>query len=194
VFTVNVVLDATARILTEQGLEQLTTNAVAELAGVSVGTIYQYFPSKEALIAELRRRHLREVNKVLKEAVSASKGLDFADALRLVVRANVDAHAKEPRLHYLLTERYGHVGYEVSKNEPRFSFASAENNPIAAYVRHTTGLPRKRAKTLAQMCSVIVEAFTHASVVHNEPCLNSDALVEEIVNAVLGYLDRASYP
>ena len=189
-FTVDAVLDATARILTEQSLERLTTNAIAELAGVSVGSIYQYFPNKEALIAELRRRHLRDVNDALQDAIESANGLDLEDALRWVVRANVEAHARNPWLHYLLTVRYADVGFEVDVAEPRFSFTGIESSPIEQYLKTITGLPRARAKILAQMCYVIIESMTHASVVHGQPRLEIEALVEEIVLAVLGYLDR----
>lgn len=53
--TVDAILEA-ARILERKGLDALTTNAVAELAGVSIGSLYQYFPGKAAILAELIRR------------------------------------------------------------------------------------------------------------------------------------------
>ncbi len=53
VATVEIVLDAAARILDEQGLAGLNTNAVARRAGISVGSLYQYFPSKEAIVSAL---------------------------------------------------------------------------------------------------------------------------------------------
>lgn len=54
-------LDATARLLESQGFAALTTNHVAELAGVSIGSLYEYFPDKETLVAELARRTIREI-------------------------------------------------------------------------------------------------------------------------------------
>ena len=54
--TVDAILEAAARILERKGLDALTTNAVAELAGVSIGSLYQYFPGKAAILAELIRR------------------------------------------------------------------------------------------------------------------------------------------
>ena len=59
--TYNSVLDATARLLESSGFAALTTNHVAELAGVSIGSLYEYFPDKETLVAELARRTLREI-------------------------------------------------------------------------------------------------------------------------------------
>jgi AcrR family transcriptional regulator len=54
--TVEAIIEASARILEEQGHGGFTTNAVAELAGVSIGTLYQYFPDKNALLGALIAR------------------------------------------------------------------------------------------------------------------------------------------
>ena len=51
--TVDSILDATARVLVRHGFDGLTSNAVAEIAGCSIGSLYQYFPNKEALVAAL---------------------------------------------------------------------------------------------------------------------------------------------
>ena len=60
--TVDALLDATAQVLVERGYARTTTNAVAERAGVSVGSLYQYFPNKDALITALQQRHVRQMN------------------------------------------------------------------------------------------------------------------------------------
>ena len=190
----DVILDATARVLTEQGLDQLTTNAVAELAGVSVGSIYQYFPGKEALFAELRRRHQREVNEAISDALNSSTDLDFEDSLRLLIRANVEVHAKAPRLHYLLTKQYRDVRFEANADEQRVSLVVSEYSPIERYLQNSAGVPQARAKTMARVCVEIVESLTHASVIHEKLHLSNDELVEEIVCVVLGYLSRAGVP
>jgi AcrR family transcriptional regulator len=54
---VDSILDAAARVLRKHGYEEATTNRVAEVAGVSVGSLYQYFPNKEALVHALIERH-----------------------------------------------------------------------------------------------------------------------------------------
>lgn len=55
-FTREIILEAAARVLSEKSLEGFNTNCVAEVAGVSIGTFYQYFPNKESLIAVLIER------------------------------------------------------------------------------------------------------------------------------------------
>ena len=60
--TVDTILDATARVLIHAGFDGLTTNAVATKAGVSIGSLYQYFPNKEAMVSALIERHMNEMN------------------------------------------------------------------------------------------------------------------------------------
>src|SRR5260370_3189 len=62
--TVDALLEATARILVKEGYDQASTNRIAEVAGVSIGSLYQYFPSKEALIAAVIDRHTQEGSEV----------------------------------------------------------------------------------------------------------------------------------
>ena len=66
--TVETLLDATARVLTRQGYDRASTNRIAATAGVSVGSLYQYFPNKEALVASLVARHNREMLQLLRDA------------------------------------------------------------------------------------------------------------------------------
>ncbi|NUR10624.1 MAG: helix-turn-helix transcriptional regulator, partial [Bradyrhizobium sp.] len=59
--TVDALVEATARILVRDGFEKASTNRIADMAGVSVGSLYQYFPSKEALVAAVIDRHNEEI-------------------------------------------------------------------------------------------------------------------------------------
>ena len=59
--TVDAILEATAQVLVAEGYDKTSTNRVAERAGVSVGSVYQYFPNKEALVGELVDRYSREI-------------------------------------------------------------------------------------------------------------------------------------
>src|SRR5208282_4089553 len=67
--TVDALLEATARILVKEGYDRASTNRIAELAGVSIGSLYQYFPSKEALVAAVIDRHTQEVSEVTRKAL-----------------------------------------------------------------------------------------------------------------------------
>ncbi|HVN27197.1 MAG TPA: helix-turn-helix domain-containing protein, partial [Candidatus Binataceae bacterium] len=67
--TVDALLEATARVLIKEGYDRASTNRIAEVAGVSIGSLYQYFPSKEALVAAVIDRHTEEIAEVTRNAV-----------------------------------------------------------------------------------------------------------------------------
>ncbi|GAA3763189.1 TetR/AcrR family transcriptional regulator [Terriglobus aquaticus] len=68
------ILDATLQVLTKVGKEQLTTTRVASRAGVSVGTLYQYFPNKVSLLQACLRRHMDQVVAAMRDACNEQKG------------------------------------------------------------------------------------------------------------------------
>src|SRR5260370_33355423 len=72
--TVDALLEATARILVKEGYDQASTNRIAEVAGVSIGSLYQYFPSKEALIAAVIGRLKQEVSQGIRNALVKVRG------------------------------------------------------------------------------------------------------------------------
>lgn len=97
--TVNAIIEASARILEEQGHGGFTTNAVAELAGASIGTLYQYFPDKDALLGALIAR---ETSRLVEEVEAASMVATGRGALDGVIEAAVRHQMRRPRLARLL--------------------------------------------------------------------------------------------
>ena len=108
--TVEALLDATARVLTRLGYDRASTNRIAATAGVSVGSLYQYFPNKEALVAALVARHNREMLALLRDALKEVASLDLATAIAKLVRAAVDAHRVDPALHRVFDEQVPRMG------------------------------------------------------------------------------------
>jgi AcrR family transcriptional regulator len=101
--TVRAILEAAARIFEERGIAAATTDAIAERAGVSVGSLYQYFPNKESLLATLSACHLLAAHAALLPAwelldADAPAGV----AIPALVHAMIESHAHRPRLHRIL--------------------------------------------------------------------------------------------
>ena len=94
--TVGVIFEATIQVLIQLGIKQLTTTKVAERAGVSVGTLYQYFPNKSALLCAALERHLNAVVTSVEEACDASKGKPVGVMATALVDAFVDAKLDAP--------------------------------------------------------------------------------------------------
>ncbi|GIE88531.1 TetR/AcrR family transcriptional regulator [Actinoplanes regularis] len=88
------ILTAAAHVFAEQGYAAGTTNRIAERAGVSIGSLYQYFPGKDAILVALLGEHLAQETPDLAE-FSASP---LADAVRAMVHAAVHSHSGDPEL------------------------------------------------------------------------------------------------
>ncbi len=108
--TVDTILAATARVLVKQGFDGLTTNGVATAAGVSIGSLYQYFPNKEALVAALIERHVEQMSAAIRAELARVALMPIAKAARAVIELTIKAHAIDPALHRVLTEQVPRIG------------------------------------------------------------------------------------
>jgi len=94
---VDAILSATIQVLLAEGQERLTTTRVAYRAGVSVGTLYQYFPNKQALLRAVLERHLDEVVSSLERACREHHGCSLHEMASSVITAFLDAKMKSVR-------------------------------------------------------------------------------------------------
>ena len=92
--TVEAIFEATIQVLLEVGPDRLTTTRVAERAGVSVGTLYQYFPNKQALLFSVMEQHMTHVGDAMEQACRRNHGQSIATMVESVVQAFVDAKLK----------------------------------------------------------------------------------------------------
>lgn len=108
--TVESILGATARILVKHGFDGLTTNAVAEQAGVSIGSLYQYFPNKQSLVAALIEQRIDEKNARTHAALAEVAAAPFQVAVRTMIRMTIENYAAAPELSRVLIEQVPRVG------------------------------------------------------------------------------------
>lgn len=106
--TVDAILAAAAHVLAKDGYEGLNTNRVAERAGVSVGSLYQYFPGKEALVLALLEQHHAEMMALL--LTDLDSALPLEELARTVIGRILAHHAENPRLHAALLEELPRIG------------------------------------------------------------------------------------
>jgi AcrR family transcriptional regulator len=88
--TVGAISEATIQILLKQGANRLTTTRVAERAGVSVGTLYQYYPNKQSLLFAVLADHLDHVTAAVEAACEQARHQPLSDMVKAVVEAFVD--------------------------------------------------------------------------------------------------------
>lgn len=96
--TVEAILEAAARILEQGGIVAFNTNSVAERAGVSIGSLYQYFPGKEALLATLIRRKRAELMAAIRQERERARGADLYTVIDGFIRAALAHQLDRPRL------------------------------------------------------------------------------------------------
>lgn len=103
---VDAILEATARVLTERGYAGTNTNLVAERAGVSVGSVYQYFPNKDSLLTALHERHAMEMQAAVDTALAGPHPRSLRGKLAAIVHAWLAAHQVAPELHRVLEKEF----------------------------------------------------------------------------------------
>ncbi len=111
--TVAAILEATARILVDEGFKGLNTNRVAETAGVSIGSLYQYFPNKEALVLALAESHLAKQINVLAGLSLELRELPLSDAIRRVIKTVIEATMVDAELHRAFVTDAVHLGLPI---------------------------------------------------------------------------------
>src|SRR5215467_1710487 len=94
--TVEALIEATARILVRDGYDRASTNKIAAMAGVSIGSLYQYFPSKEAVVAAVTERHTQELSQVVLNALLKVSEHPIEIGVRELISAAIDAHRVDP--------------------------------------------------------------------------------------------------
>jgi AcrR family transcriptional regulator len=186
--TVDALIEATARILVAQGFDKASTNRIAEKAGVSVGSLYQYFPGKEALVAAVMERHNRELMQVVRGTLAEVAALPLEQAARKLVAAAIEAHRIDPKLHRVLAEQIPRTG----KLENIQAFNRETHALFRAYLEaHGDEFRTVDLGLAAFVCVTSIEALTHTAVLHHSESFSDDvfeALVDEATRLVVRYL------
>lgn len=179
------IVEAGARILREGGYEALTTNRVAELAGVSVGSLYQYFPNKEAILVEMVRRHLVDLGSGISAIAARADQLTLEELVSALIEDNARAHLVDPGLHKVLFEEAPRLG----PMDWRDAFASqAIATVVRLLERHRASLVATDLPLAAQIVAESVEAIMHGAATRGDPRLASGAIARETTRLVLSYL------
>jgi AcrR family transcriptional regulator len=186
--TVDALVEATARLLVKEGFDGVSTNRIAEAAGVSIGSLYQYFPGKEALVAAVIDRHQDKVTRTVRQAVSELMTLPLEAAIRRIVNLAVEAHRVDPKLHRVLSEQIPRTGrLKNVEAQSRANFAL-----VRAYLEaHRAEIRALDLDSAAFFIVTTVEALSHAAVLHRPETLagaRARRFEDEVVRLLVGYL------
>jgi AcrR family transcriptional regulator len=182
--TVDAIMQAATYILNEAGWNGLNTNAIAERAGVNISSLYQYFPNKQAVIAELQRRHATFIHEELQHAMlSISEQPTLRAALKVIIEMVVREHRISPEIHKAISEELpqsqrcaldGQV--EVHQQMINGLQPFMKNVPDSELAMHIVGIS--------------IKAIVHQVTNQRPELLNESILVDELITLVERFLIR----
>lgn len=186
--TVETILQAASQVLVRCGYESATTGAIAERAGVSIGTLYQYFPNKESLLASVIKGHFKEVLAIVESALHTHRDSPLDVLLLAIIRSSLDAHRLQPELHKVLIEQIPRVGLYVQALELSEQLSSLLSEHLA---KHCPRMPAHRLQMLVFILETTIEALTHRAVLECPQWLSSGELEAEAFSLLDPYIKRA---
>lgn len=182
--TINAILGAVIRLLKRRGAAAITTNTIAEAGGVSIGSVYQYFPNKRAIFIALHERHVEQIDRVLQRKISESAGEPLDRLVSHLMDGMIEVHASDPELAGLLDSEVPHRADGSSE----FSLRLYEplRKALAAHAESLGGAAKLDLR--AFLLSNLLEAFGHAVVLRRPSTLSQRNARMEACKAILACL------
>jgi AcrR family transcriptional regulator len=186
--SVEAILKATIQVLLKVGKERLTTTRVAARAGVSVGTLYQYFPNKGALLRAALQRHLDEIGAVIETVCREQAGASLEKMATTLVTAFLDAKMKDPKASVAL--------YLVSSDVDGARITRETGQKVSRAIRAMLATAREQLKrepeVVTSMLQGAMNGVSRRLLESASPELDYERLRDELVFLVCGYLHACS--
>lgn len=183
--TVSVILDATVRIFEQEGADAATTSRIAEVAGVSVGTLYQYFGNRDAILAALQDREFERASAMLERVLATSRGASGRDVARSVVTELFKLYRAAPALHRVLAVE----GLRVTPTERVLAFDARAVGAIKAFLAFGgSAVRRHNFDAAAFVVYQSVRATMLGYLLERPAGIDDAALTEELADLVERYL------
>ena len=180
--TVDAVLEAVQLVVKRHGAQAITTNRIAEVAGVSIGSLYQYFPDKRAIFTALHDGHVDDVRQVIEQTTSACASATMEEFTRELVNGLVNVHTEFGELHEVVSS---------SVPESALGFKNA--------LHHTFGRVLSRAdqeryslderERMLFVLPRMVESLVHGAAHQARADLSRDGAGSEAIRTVLVYVN-----
>jgi AcrR family transcriptional regulator len=191
--TVEAILEATTHILTQEGYDKANTNRIAERAGISIGSLYQYFPNKESLMAALMEQHSNEIAQLMESKLKDLSDAPLEIAIPALIKAVIAAHAINPCLHQVLSE-------EIPRSERSQQVQKADERIgelLRVYLARWNDSPQERLRqrirpqNLEMTVFILkrtIESLCHSAVIEQPDFVSNHQFEQEVANLVLLYL------
>jgi AcrR family transcriptional regulator len=186
--SVEAILEATIQVLLKIGKERLTTTRVAARAGVSVGTLYQYFPNKSALLQAALRRHMDEVGLALETVCREQTGSSLQKMATALVTSFLEAKMKDAKASVALYS----VSSDVDGARIVREMSLKANRDIAAMLATTTDKLTTDTQLVGSMLQATMAGVSRQLLESASPESDYDGLGDELVFLVCAYLHACS--
>ncbi len=184
--TVTAILDATIQVLARDGLLRLTTTRVAERAGVSVGTLYQYFGGKRPLLAAVKQRHLAQIVEAVERACRDSHGAALREMMATLCSTFIDAkirHVEESRALYA-------AGSEVDGDVLARAASQRAQQAIALMLHSASDRTIEHPEVAAMVVATAITGPVHALLESGAPAALVLLLRTQLTELCVGYGER----
>ena len=186
--SVDAILEATIQVLLSAGKERLTTTRVALRAGVSIGTLYQYFPNKSALLQAVLKRHLNEVAEAVERVCREQKVSTLPNMAAALITAFLEAKLKDVKTSVAL--------YSVSSDVDGAKIAQQMgirfNKAIVEMLASAREPLAKDPQLVASMLQSAITGVSRRLLESDAPAEQLPALRQELIFFVSAYLEACS--
>lgn len=162
--------------------QSITTNHIARAAGVSIGSLYQYFADKRAIFAALHDRHVEQASRRIDAALVTNAGAPLEVVLRALMHALIEAHAADPELYLVLDAELPHGGRGGHPLHERLR--SALRPALAA----GTAQVGRELETTAFVVTHLLDALVHGAILNRPPRVSLRRAQDQFLQAILRYL------
>lgn len=184
--TVDAILEATVLVLNREGLDAASTTRIAEVAGVSIGSLYQYFAHRDAILTALQEREFERAVTMM-QGLLAAENMSHTprDIASAVVRGLAALYANAPGLHRVLVIE----GLRVAAADRVHAFDVRVVDIISQFLQGTQApLRRRNVRAAAFVAFQSVRATMLAMLLERPDDLSQEQLIDELVDLVLRYL------
>jgi len=183
--TYEAILDAAIRIFDREGMDAATTSRIAEVAGVSVGTLYQYFANRDQILEALQQREFERAQRMMQELLANPESVSDRAVARAVVEGLLRMYQSAPGLHRVLALE----GLRVTPTERVLAFDQQIVGSIRAFLALAGDrIRRKHIDAAAFVVYQSVRASMLAYLLESPAGVSSEALLEELTDLILSYL------
>ncbi len=181
--TCEAILEASAQVFTGLGYVRTTTNRIAERAGVSIGSLYQYFPNKDAILVALLERHMASGPEILSGKIRP--GMSLKEIITVAIETAIEVNERDPELHKILDEDVlypPHIQKIIRSNEKLYSKTIEE--------RMTAEYPGKYENPAlsSELVVFVIKMSCHWLIMERRDEFDKGAFIGELNRMICSYL------